>query len=314
MNSTDLKEHITKVLKNCGADLVRFGNPAEMSDPALFKIFPGCKSVICVAFRLLRGTRRGVEDGTMYYQYTTGVETLEEVLIPGALLRGSCALEEAGFEACPQRRFQLVMQEDSSTNFEMAYDEIFRGRKEETLLDFEKCAVECGLGEAGLSGSVLTDEFGPNQRWGFILTDAVFPYDEKVKPHLCDKCMKCVQGCPGHALSAEGKRDPWQCAAYYKGASRKKNPFMPPDAFADLEDHLRIIAGEADLSMEKAKEVMDRIRFYPPGKHGMVTSMCGRNCDTECYVHLEEKGVLTRKFRTPFRKRPVWSLPVEEEI
>ena len=173
--------------------------------------------------------------------------------------------------------------------------------------------MDCGLGERGLSGSILTEEFGPNQRWGFILTDAVFPYDPEVKPHLCDRCMECVRACPGHALSEEGKRNVWQCAAYYKGASRKKNPFMPPDAFADEPDRLRIIAGEADLTMEKAKKIMDQIRFYPPGKHGMVTSMCGRNCDTACYVHLEEKGVLKRKFKTPFRKRPEWSLSPEEE-
>ena len=44
-------------------------------------------------------------------------------------------------------------------------------------MDFEKCAVACGLGELGFSGSILTDEFGPNQRWGFILTDAELPED-----------------------------------------------------------------------------------------------------------------------------------------
>ena len=83
---------------------------------------------------------------------------------------------------------------------------------------------------------------------------------------------------------------------------------MPPDAFADDPDRLAIIAGEADLTPEHAKEIIDQINFYPPNKHAFVASMCGRMCDTACYVHLEEKGVLKRKFKTPFRKRPVWKL------
>ena len=83
------------------------------------------------------------------------------------------------------------------------------------------------------------------------------------------------------------------------------------DIFADDPERLKIIAGEADLTPEKAREIIDQIHTYPPVKHAMVASMCGRACDTACYVHLEEKGVLKRKFNTPFRKRPVWTLPLD---
>lgn len=307
-----LKEKLIAELKKCGTDLVRCGRADDMRDEGVKKLFPEAKTVICVLFRQLRGTRRGIEEGSVYYQYTTSVETVEEVMLPGALLRGCWVLEEAGFEALPQRRYQLVMQKKEGTNFEVAYDEIYRGLESETVLDFEKCAVDCGAGEIGLSGSLLTDDFGPSQRWGFIITDAELPPDEVVTPHLCDRCGECLKACPGHAISSEGKRNDWQCAAYYKGANRSKNPFMPPNAFEDDPERLKIISGEADLSPEKAKEIIELIRFYPPVKHAMVASMCGRACDTACYVHLEEKGVLKRKFRTPFRKRPVWKLPIEE--
>ena len=51
---------------------------------------------------------------------------------------------------------------------------------------------------------------------------------------LCDGCDKCIHACPGHALDADGKRSNWQCAVYYNGANRSKNPFMPASAYADF--------------------------------------------------------------------------------
>ena len=88
---------------------------------------------------------------------------------------------------------------------------------------------------------------------------------------------------------------------------------MPPEAFADDPERLAIICGEAQLSPERAREVIEQIIYYPPIKHSYWSSICGRQCDTECYIHLEEKGVLKRKFKTPFRKRPVWSLSLEDK-
>ena len=81
---------------------------------------------------------------------------------------------------------------------------------------------------------------------------------------------------------------------------------MPPDALADLPDRLQIIAGEACVTPEKAKQILDRLYFYPPAQHAYQCSICGRACFTACYAHLEEKGMLTKNFRTPFRKREPW--------
>ena len=124
----ELKEKLVAALRKSAADLVVCGNIERMSDPAVKKLFPEAKTVICVAFRQLRGTRRGIEDGTVFYQYSTSVETLEEVMIPGALLRGCAVLEEAGFEALPQKR-QLLISNDDSTNFEVDYNEVFLNKK-----------------------------------------------------------------------------------------------------------------------------------------------------------------------------------------
>ena len=87
---------------------------------------------------------------------------------------------------------------------------------------------------------------------------------------------------------------------------------MPPDAFADFEDRLEIIAGEARVTPARAREILDKIYFYPPAQHAYQCSICGKACQVECYVHLEEKGVLTKKFREPFRKREPWKFDVED--
>ena len=99
---------------------------------------------------------------------------------------------------------------------------------------------------------------------------------------------------------------------YYNGANGTKNPFMPPEAFAQFEDKMDIINGVAEFDSERAKEILNSIYFYPPAKHFYRSSICGRACDVACYVHLEEKGVLTKKFKTPFRKRLPWSFSVED--
>ena len=311
---TQLRQQIIDKFVEYGADIVRFGKVADCRDEAIKKIMPEAKTIICGAFRQLRGARRGIEEGSTYYQYTTNaVEVLEENVMPIAMLKVCGVIEDAGFEALPQRRNQTIMQESDSTNFEVDYREIYRNKVAENQLNFEMCAEDCNLGEKGLSGSILTDEFGPFQRYVFILTDAEIEADEKVVPHLCDNCQKCINACPGKALKANGSRDPWQCSAYYIGANMKTNPFMPPEAFADDPERLAIICGEANLSPERAKEVIEQIIYYPPIKHSYWSSICGKACDTECYIHLEEKGVLKKQFKTPFRKREKWELPILSE-
>ncbi len=310
-----LKEEFVALAKECGADLVGVAPASRFteSDP-VFKLLPQVKSVIGIAFRILRGTYRGTEEGTTFYQYTTmAVENMEETVMPIALLRLSNLLEGNGFMACPQRRNQTIMQEEDGTNPEVAYDAISRGRRAENGLDFESTAVTCGLGELGFHGALLTDDFGPFVRYVFILTDAELEADPVITHHLCDRCGECAKGCPGHAIDAmTGTRDDWRCAAYYNGANGLKNPFMPPDAFKNFPDRLKIIVGEAEMDEEKAKKIIDNIWFYPPAQHSYPCSICGRACDTACYCHLEAKGVLKRKFVRPFRSRDEWKFKIED--
>lgn len=308
-----MKKRIIDLAKKNGADIVGFAPASRFEkDSPIFKLMPNAKTVIGMAFRVLRGIYRGTEEGTTYYQYTTmGVENMEETIMPMALLRVSMLIEENGGLALPQRRHQQIMSEENSTNPEVAYNSIKRGVKNETQLDFTDTAVKCGLGEKGFHGALLTDEFGPMVRYCFVITDMELEPDEVKTSHLCDGCKKCKNACHGKAISDSGTVDDWQCAVYYNGANGTKNPFMPPDAYAEFEDRIKIIAGEAKVTPETARKILDRTFFYPPASHAYQCSICGRACDVACYCHLEEKGVLTKKFKTPFKKREEWKFDIK---
>lgn len=309
-----MRDKIITIAKQNGADIVGFA-PASRFDPkdAIFQIMPETKTVIGLGFRILRGIYRGIEEGSTYYQYTTmAVENMEETIMPMAQLKISMMIEENGFFALPQRRHQQIMADKNSTNPEVAYDAIYRGRTAEIQMDFLNAAVKCGLGEKGFYGALLNQDFGPFIRYCFVLTDAELEPTEEYVPRLCDKCGKCRTACPGNAVGIDGVVDPWQCAVYYNGANGTKNPFMPPDAFSDFDNRLEIIAGEAHVTPETAKNILDNIYFYPPAQHAYQCSICGRACDVACYIHLEERGVLNKKFKTPFRKRKEWKFSVDD--
>ena len=311
-----MRNQIIELAKKCDADIVGFAPASrfDTNDP-IFKIFPNTKTVIGLGFRILRGIFRGVEEGTTYYQYTTmGVENLEETVMPMALIRVANLIEEEGYIALPQRKSPLILNEEGTTNPEVDYTDVYHGVKAENQLDFLNCAVQCGLGEKSKIGSLLTPEYGPFIRYCFILTDMELEATPLATHSLCDGCNECIKACPGCAIKEDGNVDSWRCAVYYNGANGSKNPFMPPEAFAtfDYDRKMEIIAGTAQFDGEGAKEILDNIFFYPPAKHFYRTSICGRACDRACYMHLEEKGLLTKKFNRPFREKEDWKLSVEQ--
>lgn len=72
-----------------------------------------------------------------------------------------------------------------------------------------------------------------------------------------------------------------------------------------MDNRIEIIAGEAKVTPKTARDIFDKIYFYSLAQHAYQCSICGRTCDIACYVHLEEKGVLTKKFNTVYKKRGV---------
>ncbi|MDD6030818.1 MAG: hypothetical protein PUE68_08365, partial [Kiritimatiellae bacterium] len=91
----ELRKSLLDLAKACGADLMGVAPASRFpADDPVFRIYPGVRSVVCFAFRCLRGSYRCTEEGTTYYQYTTmSVENMEETVMPVALVRLANRLE-----------------------------------------------------------------------------------------------------------------------------------------------------------------------------------------------------------------------------
>jgi ferredoxin len=331
MNAKEVKKKAISL----GADIVGIGNislfegtPKE-NDPR--EIFPRAKSIIGVGFRILRGCFRGVESGTQFYQLPAmALANLDIKYIPHVLRRLSCFIEDNGFEGCVLTpELDRLPANAEHTNPEMQRVAKIAGRPvakgkpaPDVLINPEQAAYICGLGEVGLGGFFLTPEFGPLQRFAFILTDAELEFDAPSSDaKLCDKCGLCVKACPGNAISAEcettkhwagesinhREMDTHQCAAYFNGAHQPTNPFMPEKPEGVPEGVVERMRNGESLTKEESELAKDAALSYYGGVGGEYGSaMCGIACKRECMIHLQEKGVLKKRFVNPFRTEPAW--------
>lgn len=333
-------EDVKKYAKECGADLVgigsmdRFEGAPKQMDPRY--VFPDAEAIIGLGFRIPRGYLRGIEEGTHFYQYPSlGYANINEVYAPSVLREVSCFLEDHGYEGSAFRNTGGRGPVSDMTGKGPAESPELGRRLShfssvspdkpaaDVFFHFRIAAYICGLGEIGYSKMFLTPEFGPRQRFAFVLTDASLEPDPLFEGGICDTCMQCVNNCPGHAISGKetvkvtiaghavewGKLDEWQCFAYYMGANRETNPFLPEDAFKDLPDGDKIIKGEKKLTPDEVISVQKILRTYYPNVCGYNSAMCGgKGCMRACMVHLEEKGILKNKFKNKFRKSQPWKI------
>ncbi|MGD9517878.1 MAG: hypothetical protein AB7W28_00045 [Armatimonadota bacterium] len=331
-------QQVKDYARQCGADLVGIGDVQRFEgappgfDPRY--IFPEAKVLIGFAFRIPRGYLRGIEEGTHFYQYPAlGYSSINEVYAPSVLREVACMVEDHGYEGVALRNYgcnSIVSdmtgdpEEPAEYGRRLRYSRAVRPNQPppDVFLHFRIGAYICGLGEIGHSKVFITPEYGPRQRFAFMLTDAPLEPDPIYEgPTLCDRCMSCVAECPIGAISADelvtinveghevqwGKLDEWQCFWAYWSGLAEVNPFLPPDAFADLPDGDKILRGERKLTPQEVCEVHRRLRAFYPSPGGYGPAMCGgRGCIRACMVHLEERGVLKQHFEGPFRKRRPW--------
>lgn len=323
-------ERIKQKAREYGADLCGIGDvrlyegSPPQRDPRF--ILPKATAVIGVALRVPRGIYRGILAGTQHYTYTSlGVKALSEEIAGALLLKMARVIENEGYEACIQRSTPgLRIKDDLETNPEVTAtrrlihtEPVGPGKPApEVILDETQSAVICGLGTPGYRGNVLTPEFGPFQRFAFIITNAPLAPDPVLAESLCDQCGACADACPGKAICGSertlvvgdrafpyGGWDTWQCSVYYRGAHRS-NPFMPADFLRDHPEREAILNGEKRFSREEALAIYDRLKFLPNTHYGYVPCLCGKACDTACYAHLERKGLIRKKFAMDFIPEP----------
>ena len=77
-------------------------------------------------------------------------------------------------------------------------------------ISFKRLAAETGMGELGKSLLFLHRTWGPWVHLRVLLTDTLVP-DGKWQPeNICTHCGKCIEACPGEALSV-GNHDQQVC-------------------------------------------------------------------------------------------------------
>jgi epoxyqueuosine reductase len=134
-----------------------------------------------------------------------------------------------------------------------------------TRADFSHrhAAVAAGLGEFGLSGLLLTPEFGPRQRLVSIITDAPLePSPMYDGPALCrpDSCGRaCIKACPTKALKGKVSLDIGGRTFQYSPVHHVKCKWQYPEkGFRRTK-----VAIPPDATEEDFREVMSSTKAHP---------------------------------------------------
>ena len=275
----------------CGIGKV-YDEPNPQRDPK--SILPNAKCIIGFGFAVPKGFYKAMDRGNQYYTYTTmGVKYIDEEMAEIFLLKIGGMIENEGYDACLQKAIpNLRIKGDKTTNPEVldTYELIHAEAVEEgkpvpdVIIDFDKAAKACGIGEMGLNGKIINKEHGPFMRYCFVITDAPLEVDDVKEESICDKCGACIEACPGNAVSEEGL-DTWQCSVYYKGA-HKSNPFITDEFLKDHPEREAILNGEKRFDAESAREIYKEMNFLPNTQWGYSPCLCGRKCDIACYKHI----------------------------
>lgn len=297
-------EYIKKKAKELGASVCGIG------DVSLFKgdnpqhnpysILPNAKCIIGFGLKIPRGLYDTMERKTQYYNYTNlGVKYTDEIFADIFLFKMGIIIENEGYDACLQRSvpgFKVKGDKTANPEVNRVFELKFASPVEEgkatpeVIIDYNKAAVVCGLGSIGLHNKVISPKYGTFMRYVFIVTDMPLETDKPFEENLCDKCGECIKACPGKAIDKSGV-DSWQCSVYYRGA-HKSNPFMTENFLKDNPEKDAIINGEKRFDSESAQKIYGDLKFLPNTHFGYVPCLCGKKCETACYKHLKEVGVL----------------------
>ena len=270
---------IKKAARELGADLVGIASteslrylPAEENP---LSIFPQAKAVIVVGRKVLRGTLRGIEQGTDLDNSfpTFGFYELEDNFLAKTTYDITIWMEAHGFEAVPLFAY------DSPSGQAIGVPVAPGKPAPNVILKYRTLAQAAGLGETGMNGLFLTPEFGPRQRFAMLLTDADVEADAPFEPRICDDCGECAIQCPLGALAAD-KTKPAGFAGFERSVAERDNKLC-----------LRCKNGAIQTNEGRFRTVE------------RVGAACGR----ACICALENRGATEEKFSNPFRQSEPWA-------
>ncbi len=299
------------------ANIERFEHAPPDMHPK--NIMPRAKSVIVLLKRVPRGTYRGIDEGTHWPSYTIfGYSGVAQMLGKSAY-KLARFVESYGHEAVPVAPI-ATSREWGPRGPRPAPD---RPRREVTL-HFRIAATLAGLGEIGWSKVFLTEEFGPRQRIGILLTDAELDPDPIQVGRLCDQCKQCVAECPAGAVSqdravcieVEGHKIEWndldlgKCKLTHFGLNRRTSPFLAkrfPGLYLPIQGQEVRWKEAWDLgwAMFPAIPTYKTLARHP-------IAICGaRGCVIGCMKHMEEQGIVKNTFHAKkvFSDSKPWALP-----
>jgi len=318
-------QQIKEAAKRMGADIVGIGSidrwegaPIQM-DPR--QIMPKAKSVIAMGFRVLRGSLRGIEEGTFFSNYSAmGYGAITYNYIPMTVINLSKMIEDEGYEAVP-----MGHQSDWRAIDNLGYRKkdfsrpVAPGRAApDVMVSLRIAGFLCGLGEIGYSKMLLTPEFGPRVRVGIVITELELEPDPIMEPGtLCNRCMACVNQCPGGCIPGDrtikqnicGYDLEWadvdmeKCDWVFQGGAECKEG-ETGDYFAKYKKWAGRFKPSAISPFIKAPK-----NLYNSGK-----AICGaKGCTRACMISLEARGLLKNKFQSPFRTGKPWSVDWSQE-
>ncbi len=186
-------------------------NIPGIADPET--LLPGCKSVIVfltsMPERMVELAANQEAECAMSYAYSQ-YQLIRETL--WAAHDKGFELEKQGFRAIPIADMASEPIRNLAPYWEFAWAHL--GHPD--LRQNAPAAAAAKLGEIGANGMLITPEFGPRQRFSFLLTTAELPEtpDQTGGKKLCSNCKKCAEACPMCALTPQGDvypRDEKKC-------------------------------------------------------------------------------------------------------
>ncbi len=176
-------------------------------------LLPGCKSVLVfltgMPERMVELAANQKAECGMSYAYAQ-YQLIRETL--WAAHDRAAELEKQGYASIPVADLASRPIRNLAPYWEFAWAHL--GHPD--LRQNAPAAAMAGLGEIGAHGMLLTPEFGPRQRYSFLLTTADLPetFAYAGEP-LCRRCGRCAHACPLGALTISGEtiypRDESKC-------------------------------------------------------------------------------------------------------